>query len=121
MSYTEAELKKIYRLFHTPQPEKLAAVIKRAAPESYSSTVLSNLEQIQQVCEVCQRKADGPHRFRVSFPYKDCVFNRSIFMDLMKLDNRTLLHVVDEDTKFGATWFLEGESSSDLWESFQMI
>lgn len=30
-------------------------------------------------------------------------------MDLMKVDNCTVLHIVERDTKFGAAAFLEGE------------
>lgn len=121
MLNTESELRKIHCHFHHPQPEKLSAVIKRTGPKSYSSSVLSDLEQIQQVCEVCQREVDGRHRFRVCPPYEDCIFSRSISMHLMKLDNRTLLHVVDKDTKFEAACFLEGESGSDVWEAVLII
>lgn len=96
--YTEAELRKIHRHFHHPQSKKLAAFIKRAAPESYSPAVLSDPERTQEVCDVCQREADGPHRFRVSLPYEECIFNRALSMDLMKVDGRTVFHIMNKDT-----------------------
>lgn len=68
-----------------------------------------------------QREADGPHRFRVSLPYEECVINRIVSMDLMKLYGKSVLHVVDRDTKFAAACFLAGESSSSVWEAFLSV
>lgn len=38
----------------------------------------------------------------------------------MKVDNKTVLHIVDRDTKFSAATFLIGESTADVWSAFIM-
>lgn len=38
--YTETELRKINRHFHQPRKEKLSAVIKRASPKNFTSSVV---------------------------------------------------------------------------------
>lgn len=54
---------------------------------------------------MCQRKANEPHQFRVSLPYNDCVFDPVVSLDQMNLNSRTVLHIVDQDTKLGAACF----------------
>lgn len=119
--YTVPELRKIHRHFYHPHSEKLYAMMRRADPKKVSPEVLADLERVSATCEVCQREADAPHRFRVSLPGSDCIFNRTVCMDLMSLDGNSVLHVVDKDTKFGAASFLSSESTSGVWETFMLI
>lgn len=39
-------------------------------------------------------------------------------MNTMNLDKRSVLHIVDNDTKFGAATFLESESVVQVWAAF---
>lgn len=82
---------------------------------------MADLERITATCEVCQPESDAPHRFRVSLPHGECVFNRIVCLYLIKLKRRTVLHVVDKDTKFSAACFLKGESSAETWNAFMMV
>lgn len=77
--------------------------------------------KIQEVRDVCQRESDGLHRFCVSLPYGNCVFNRVVSMYLMKLECRSVLHVMDRDTTSGATCFLARESSFEIWKAFLSV
>lgn len=54
-------------------------------------------------------------------PSGECAFNKVVSLDLMKLDEKTVIHAVDRDTKFMAACFLTGESTADLWEAFLTI
>ena len=119
--FTEAELQKTHRHFFHPQSERLYAVMKRADPETTSPTVLSDLERIAATCDICQRAAQKPHRFRVSLPEGDIVFNRTVCLDLMFLDSKTVLHIVDKDTKFSAAAFLGRETAEAVWEVYMRI
>lgn len=119
--YTEAELRRVHRHFFHPSTERLAAVIKRSDPSAMSPQVIADLDKIKSTCDVCQREAGIPHRFRVSMPASECIFNRIVCLDIMKLDGISVLHVVDRDTKFSAATFLSGETTSDVWEAFLCI
>lgn len=116
--YTEQELRRIHRHFYHPSTDKLANLIRRGAKDHDKPGLRRDLDHIRETCEICQRLAKAPGRFRVAIPNEECTFNRSVGMDLMKINKQTALHMVDKDTKFGAAVFLESESSKAVWEAF---
>lgn len=97
------------------------AVLKRKTPDKFSLDTYADLEKIRAICDVCQREATAPHLFRVSLPYEDCVFNRVVSMDLMKVGGKTVLHVADRDSKFVPACFLSAESTTAVWEAILHI
>ena len=119
--FTELELMKVHRHFHHPDSERLYSVMSRADPERTSPEVLRALKQISSTCDLCQRRSRAPHRFRVALPDADVVFNRTVCLDLMYLENTPVLHVVDKDTKFSAAAFLEKETADATWNTFMSI
>ena len=42
-------------------------------------------------------------------------------MDIMFLEGKSVLHVVDRDTKFSAAVFLRSETTEETWETFMRI
>lgn len=54
----------------------------------------------------------------MTIPNEDCNFNRLIDMDIMKIEKKSVLDIVDRDNKFGAATFLNGERSEAIWEAF---
>lgn len=127
MLYTEEELRKVHKHFFHPKSERLYAVLKRGDPESVTTEDLKCLEKLAKKCDVCQRYAAGPRRFRVSLPKEDVVFNRTLCIDLMFLTTQegkpkgAVLHCVDKDTKFNAACFLPDQTLETVWRSYQMI
>lgn len=117
--YTTAELSKLHRHFFHLQPERLFALLKQAGDSAAVQTTMKQLEDLSASCDICQRLARAPDRFRVSFPAEKIVFNRLILLDLMYLDGLPVLHVVDNDTLFSAATFLtEGETSEAIWRAY---
>ena len=94
----------------------LEGVAERASPE-----VLRDLEKIENTCDLSQRLSHAPNRFRVSLPGKDVVSNRTVRMDTMFLERKSVLHVVDKDKKFSAAAFLRSETTEETWETFMRI
>ncbi|CDF36525.1 unnamed protein product [Chondrus crispus] len=119
--FTESELMKVHRHFHHPYSERLYSVMSRAEPDKTSPEVLRTLKRISSTCDLCQRRSRAPHRFRVSLPDADVVFNRTLCLDLMYLDNTPVLHVVDKETKFSAAAFLGKETAEATWNTFMNI
>lgn len=69
-------------------------------------------------CELCQRLAKEPSRFRVALPSDDIVFNRTVLLDIMYLDGKPLLHGKDKNTRFCAAEFLSsGGFTEDVWRA----
>lgn len=104
--YTTTELRRLHRHFAYPHPERLAPLLERARDRNATPGTRAQLEELTRTCDVCQRLARAPGPFRVAFPPDEVVFNRTVLLDLMYLDGRSLLHVVDKDTLFGAAGFL---------------
>lgn len=106
--FKESKIRKNHRHFYHPQPGKLYSIMRKANPERKTPELMNDLERITATCDVFQRESDAPHRFRVTIPDGKCVFNRSVSLDLTKIDVRQSLQIVDKATKFNAACFLDG-------------
>jgi hypothetical protein len=72
----------------------------------------SVLEQIQKFCHFCQSHDKAPQRFK--FSIKDnSYFNYKIIINVVQINNRNVLHVIDTDTSFQAAVFLKSMSARD--------
>lgn len=118
---TETELVRVHKHFYHPNSERLFSLMRRADPGSTSPQVLKDLEKIEGACDVCQRLGHAPHRFRVAMPDENVVFNRTLCLDLMTIDGKQVLHIVDKNTKFSAASFLSSETADETWNTFMRI
>lgn len=116
--FTESELRRVHRHFYHPKPERLYAVIKRSDPSKASASLMEDLKKIESTCDTCQRESAPPHRFRVSLPSGEIIFNRELCLDVMSIRGCDVLHIVDRDTKFSAAVSLTDRSAAATWKSF---
>ena len=123
--FTKSELIKIHRGLSHPTTEKTFALLKAARPEETNAETRKVLDHIKKFCEVCQRTDHPPIRFKVSIPLTDGMkFCDEISMDLMFLDGKAVLHVVDTATHFSTATFLDahgleyGQTSEGIWTAF---
>jgi len=119
--YTTTELDRLHRHFHHPKNERLTALLRRAGGAKVTPDMQSELAKISAACDVCQRLAVAPRRFRTTMPTDDLSFNRTVYLDLMYLDGKSVLHVVDRDTAFSAAAFTDGERVDALWQLYCCI
>lgn len=93
------------------------------------ATKLFNLLKLARQDEVFQRVfrlwktypsdvTPVPRRFRVSMGAEAVRFNEKFIMDIMYLDGKPVLHVVDEGTRFFAARFPDDASTQTIWETF---
>eukprot|EP00171_Calliarthron_tuberculosum_P000237 IDg237t1 len=94
--YTRTQLHKLHRQFGHPSANKLYQLLKRANPAESFPDVLRELEEISKQCDPCQRIQHAPKRFRVSFGAEDVRFNERLFIDIMYLDGKPVLHIIDD-------------------------
>jgi hypothetical protein len=116
--YTRAELTKIHRHFHHPSTEKLVNLLKRATPGDLPKETRAQLDGIQQACETCTRFSPRPQHFQVTIDPDRIVFNKEIIMDLMYLESKPVLHVIDRGTTFSSAKFLYSSDRITVWNTF---
>lgn len=115
--FTKPELRKLHLHFFHPSQDKLFNLIKRAHPRHATPQTRSFLAEISKACGTCQHFSPKPQSFKVSFP-GGITFNSKVAIDLMKLNNKPVLHVVDIQTHFSAAAFLPDESLESVWLTF---
>ncbi len=123
--YTKQELVRIHRHFSHPATDKLLNLLKLARPWETDSETKDILEEIKKNCETCQRFAPPPIRFKVTLPTEDeLVFGDELSIDLMWIDGKATLHIIDTATRFSAATFLDshgenfGQSVEGVWMAF---
>ena len=118
--YTTAQLQKFHRQFAHPSAGTLYNLLKKAGLEAVDAKTMEQLEDIVSRCEPCQRIRNAPLRFRVSMGHEDVRFNARAYIDIMYLDGRPVLHIVDEATRFSAARFLPKTTTDAVWEAIIM-
>ena len=115
--YTSAQLNKMHRHFGHPSADKLFNLLKIAGTEAVDSSTREELEKIVATCEPCQRIKNAPLRFRTSMGHANIRFNARAYIEIMYLDGRPVLHVVDEATRSSAARFLPKISTDAVWDA----
>ena len=119
-NYTEGQLLKLHRQFHHPSTGKLMNILKRCNAEEVDEKTKSILEDIVKRCQPCQRNPSRkPQTFQVSIGNEDIQFNQEVFVDIMYLDKRPVIHIVDLQTRLNAAKFLRNISTQSVWKAFQ--
>ena len=123
--FSSPELLRLHRGFSHPATDKLYNLLRTARPYETNQETKLVLDQIKQACDTCQRLGPTPVRFKASLPTQDSVkFGEELSMDLMFLDGKALLHIVDTATRFSAAAFLDddfNQSVEGIWLAFIQI
>ena len=112
---TEPELRTLHRRFGHPSAKRLHDLLERNEMDFDNET----FEKISKHCHQCQIQSRGPGRFRFRLQEEDIQFNAEIIVDIMYLDSKPVLHVVDTATSFQAARFLRNMSSKATWEALR--
>jgi transposase InsO family protein len=114
--YTLSELQKLHRSLGHRSVEQLSKILKRARPEEFSSSTRHALEEIASRCRSCEKQASRPRRFKLTVGAEDLRFNHAILADIMYVEGRPVLHIIDEATHFTAAKFMKSSvSARETW------
>ena len=114
MLHTTDEVRTIHRHFFHAHPERIFSLMKRAEDPDATTETAKELKELTSSCDICQKLSKEAGCFRVSLPSEDIVFNRTVYMNIMYLYGKSVLHVVDKHTQFSAAAFLShGETTED--------
>src|SRR5438045_4003059 len=111
---TESQLRQLHRRFGHPSGRRLATVLQRAGHE----IELKAIQHLTKYCHQCQMHAKSPGRFKFILK-EDYNFNFEIIIDIIYLEGRSVLHVVDESTSFQAARFLRDISVKTTWDTLR--
>lgn len=114
-----SELNRLHRRFGHPAAEKLHNLLRRARPTDVTRNTLRHLKQIARECNLCQFQTARPHRFKFTIR-DDKQFNQSIYVDIMTLERKPVLHIVDEATRYQAARWLPSVSSASIWRALRL-
>ena len=92
-------------------------LLKIAALKAVDASTHKLLEDIAARCEPSQRIWNVPRRFRVMLGQENVRFNADEYFDIMYIDGRPVLHIVDAATRFSAARFLPKVSTEAIWEA----
>lgn len=94
-------------------------MLKRADFNELTPGTRKKLEEITRECTLCQLHSQRPLRFKFTLPVeKD--FNQSVYVDMMYLEKKPLLHVVCEATMYQAARWLPRTTAEELWRAFRL-
>jgi hypothetical protein len=99
---TEGELRQLHRRFGYPAAERLHKVLARAGYDDINESVIA---KINKYCHLCQLYGGASGRFRFTIR-DDIEFNYKLIVDVMYINRKPVLYVVNEATIFQAAKFL---------------
>jgi len=112
---TEAEMRRLHCRFGHPSIGKLQKLLTNAGHDVEQSA----LAEINKFCHHCQMKNSSPRRFKFSLK-SERDFNFEVIVDVLHLDGKPVLHVVDSGTSFQAGRFLKSMSAKDTWDALRL-
>jgi hypothetical protein len=113
----ETELRQLHRRFDHSSIRKLHNLLKRFDHETEKSI----LKKLIKFCIFCQKHEKFSERFK--FILRNDVnvnFNYSIIIDIMYIDNHSILHVVDEATRFQVAKWLQNINAKHTWNMLRL-
>ena len=112
---TETELRQLHRRFGHPAADRLHKILTRAGYNDINSTII---ERLTKFCHQCQMHGPAPARFK--FTLRDDIdFNYQILVDVMFINGKPVLHVVDMATSFQAARFLQNMTAKETWNALR--
>ncbi|KAJ6050709.1 uncharacterized protein N7446_010818 [Penicillium canescens] len=111
---TEAELRQLHRRFGHPSVRRLTRILQRAGHEVDSQCI----DYLTKFCHNCQMKGKSPGRFKFTLK-DDYEFNYSVIVDILYIEGKPVLQVVDAATSFSAARFLRDMSARNAWDTLR--
>lgn len=119
--WSKPELTKLHLHFYHPSARKLLQGLARARPNETAPVVLDALKRIWDVCSTCQELHAPPFRFRVSIPENSLRFNAEVYIYLLWINKRPILHVVEIQRSYQNAAFVVGKTAENLWKRFVQV
>ena len=111
----EVELRRLHKRFEHFSVKKLENLLKRSNHEVDRSA----LKQLIKFCDSCQKHIKISERFRFILR-KNVNFNHSIIVDIMFIEESSVLHIIDEDIRYQIVRWLKNMSVKHVWNMLRL-
>lgn len=115
--FTCSQLGRLHRHFFHPSIDKWCNLLLKARTGKEKPRTKAVLQEITKQFDPCQRIQNVPKRFEVSFGMLEARLNERELLEVMPIDGKKVLQIVDEGTRFSAARFLEDESTARIWNT----
>lgn len=114
--FNSQQVIKLSRQFLHRSSEKLYNLLRKAHPEDTTQETQKKLEEISCSCDPSQRNQARPTLSKVSFGTENILFNEEVVIDIMYLDEKPVLHMLDAQTQFSAARRIADVSTTNIWK-----
>lgn len=116
--YSEFELRRLHLHLMHPAVDRLFSMVKQARPGEAGGDLRTTIKSITYACETCRNLTKRPSRIRESMHPDRVVFNLELSMDLMWLNVKPILRIVDRHTQFKNGVPFRTKRAEDVWYAF---
>jgi len=106
---TETQLRRLYRNFGHPSTRRLTDVLKLAGHNDVDEKTLALIRKFYHQCQIHDLT---PRHFKFTLQ-EDKEFNFEIIVDVLYLDKKPVLYVIDTAIAFNGAHFLKSLSAAD--------
>lgn len=118
---TTNELHHINRSFGHPSLKATAELLKNAKWGSLQNETKVSLKEIEMECTPSRHTRTKSRNFKLAIRSKAIKFNHHLRVDTMFIDERPVVHIVDESTHFPAARFIQNQNTSTIRKSIQQM
>lgn len=114
---SKRDIYKLHRVFRHPSATKLFHLMQSTTQKDLPPSLMKVVQDVVNSCQTCNRI----RKRQIVFTQRlkgEIVFNRKLLLDLVYLEGKAVLHIVDQDTGFGAARFIKSVSAAAVWETF---
>ena len=113
---TEEELRRLHK--RHPSVAPLQRLLEESGHDDVKSKII---EKIVKFCKHCQLHSRAPGRFKFKITDEEnMLFNKTVEIDIAKIGDSNVLHVIDLATGFNAARYLPDDSAASVWNAFRM-
>jgi hypothetical protein len=110
------ELRQLYKRFRYLSTRRLIDLFNRTE-EEFDPAII---KRITEFCHQYQTNSKSPGRFKFNIRDTNLEFNTEIIVDVMYLESKPVLYVVDSAIVFQAARFLRNMSTKTVWEAIRL-
>ena len=116
---TDTELRQLHRRFEHSSINKLVHTLKKTDYDDPDHRQM--LQRIINFCTFCQKHSRSLGRFKFTLKDEDnAYFNYTIMIDVLYIDNNSILQVVDEKTSFQVVRWLTNMNAFHTWDMLKL-
>lgn len=104
--YTKEDLRLIHRGFRHASMVTKYQLFNRATTDNLQEGILKERYKIREDYNMCVRNVAKPRRLRIKNSTGRLQFNHRVIVDTIFINNKSMIHLVDESAHFTAVRFL---------------